>query len=241
MFRDLSSKAERENGDQPVKDMFHEMDFHSMLHVLNKKRLLQHLSSQDVITILEHQPKTLRFPVTISSEETDPQISEITIYQCFRILEIALRTFVGPYSKINEHSFQNATNSLRTMIHTIHPLELRLETLENLFSLVFIQQRHLMAQRNNGNNRRDTDITSDISATTAAQNEPQPNNQVEPNTSEGGFFPSVGVDARFPDLRDKFLFRESSVKEFLDLLKECIGELIAENFSQRDKKSKGMI
>ena len=212
-----------------------------MLYVLNKKRLLQHLSSQDVITILEHQPKTIRFPARISSEETDPQISEITIYQCFRILEIALRFFVGPYSKINEDSLQNATNSLRTMIQTIHPLKLRLETLENLFSFVFIQQRHLMAQRNNVNNSRNSDITRGNSATTATQNDSQSNNHIESNTSEGGSLPLVGVDARFPDLEDKFLFRESSVKEFLDLLKECIGELIAENFSQRDKKSKGII
>ena len=187
-------------------DIFQNMEFHSVLYVLNKLRLLNYFHSDEIIEILKGEPPCL-IP-GLMQEREQLKLSEIRTYLRFSVLQHAINIFIGK-------SVENvALNNIKMLVQGIRPLIYRLETLEDLFSLLFVRKEHLSVSEN------DLDTDEFVSR--------------ERHPSEGDDEPSGTVIAG-RDACKEFLFQQDAVKTYLDLLNEWIVELIAEKYSEKEE------
>ena len=139
--------------------------------------------------------------------------SEIRTYLRFCVLEIVLNAFFGT---TGNSSFMN---NMRTFLRDIHPLSYRLETLEDMFALLFVRKEHFSIP----------ETYHDTSHTTSVIDHPSI------------IVDKSGVaDSSKHRESSKFLFQQDLVKKYLDLLNEFVAELIADKYSDKEKNFQGM-
>ena len=187
------------------------MDFHSILYVLNKLHFLTFLHAKEVVDILSGQPSCFLLESSMKCEKLKQ--SEIRTYLRFSVLEIVLHVFFG---KVGNSSF---INNMRTFLRDIQPLSYRLETLEDMFSLLFVRKEHYSVP----------EMCLDTNHTTGIIDHPS---RIADK--------SVVTDSSKQRESSKFLFQQDLVKKYLDLLNEFIAELIADKYSDKEKDLQGM-
>lgn len=191
-------------------DLFHDMDFYSVLHILNKLNLINLFHFEEVIDILQHQPPcvTLEEP----SDNGRHKQSEIRTYICFCILQSVINCFIGKGDKAS-----GSVNDVKLLIRRVRPLIYRLEILEDLFSLLFVRDEHLSA------------VKTGVKVNRVA---------MEGTCGSVGCEEQSNVPGRCDAKQGKgFQFEQDAVKTYLDLLYGLIDELIAEKYSEKEEKS----
>ena len=190
-------------------DIFQGMDFCSILFVLNKLHFLELLRPDEVIDLLTGQPLCAILESSIECERLKQ--SEVRTYLRFCVLQHAVGTFI-------QQNFEDSTfvSNVRTLIPSIKPLVFRLETLEDMFSLLFVREENF-----SGLNQNISRMVCSVDDQSKKSGASALSCFVENGESNG------------------FLFRQDSVKKYLDLLIEWVAELIADKYSEKDKESEG--
>ncbi len=228
--------------------MFHELAFDSILQVLNKMRLTERFEQEEITKILENQPT--------DDHNTANQVSEVVVYLCFRILQKSLRSYLKDYNATEDFDVEAADKfqGIRELLCKIYPLSLRLELLENLFSLLFIRQEDLcVPELKSSTDGADTptqfDLFSAEQSLKLSSEFLSDGSLFSPNSEEADDA-SISRDTSFvsdasehllsPKHRpgsasDGFIFEENSVKEFLEMLNDALIKLSAEKFAETTK------
>ena len=193
------------HGNEEV-DIFQSMEFHSILYVLNKLHYLNFLRPDKVIELLNEQPSCIVLETSMECERLKQ--SEIRTYLRFCVLEKVINAFV----RQTENS--ECMDNVRDLIRGIQPLVYRLETLEDMFSLLFLRKEHFSFACRDARH-----IASSID-----------------DPSEGTATSGVICDS---DYEDEFLFQQDAVKKYLDLLHEWVAELITDKYSEKERESQG--
>ena len=146
--------------------LFKGLESNSVLFVLNETELFKSLKHEEVIELLEKQPF-----IQDGYQSSDKNSNEINIFLSFTILKRFINLIIGSISgTLIEHDGVRVpfTNELiktylmeiKLDIAKVEPIALRIEVLENLFSLLFIRKSDLKDQQEED---IDVDIVEDIS------------------------------------------------------------------------------
>eukprot|EP00795_Rhopilema_esculentum_P014543 gene14543-5610_t len=196
-------------------DVFREMDFSPVLPSINELKIFQWFSTEELVDLLNFQPTYPKCFGSSSNDERTIPLAEIRTYLCFCILQKTLSLFINGCGDQSGSKDDKEINNLKTQIQKISPLSFRLETLENLFSLLFIREEHLSC----------TNLQNSYDLTRSSG----PSNMSE--------LDRVSEDSVKIQKYHRFLFKEEAIKEYLDLLNECTMELIAAKYSALEKSS----
>ena len=209
-------------------DVFCEMDFSPVLPSINELKIFQWFSTEELVDLLQFQPTYPKWFGSSSNDEKNIPLAEIRTYLCFCILQKTLSLFIHGCGDQSGSKDDKGINNLKTQIQKISPLSFRLETLENLFSLLFICEEHLSCT----NLQNSCDLTRGNGPPNISDNLAEKS----PYMSE---FDRVSEDSIKIQKYHRFLFKEDAIKEYLDLLNECTMELIAAKYSALEKSSQG--
>eukprot|EP00794_Sanderia_malayensis_P003215 gene3215-3692_t len=236
---------------QPM--MFQQLQFNSILSMLNNLDLIRNLPADDVIDILDKQPLFGSQTTTTTGKQARCSSIEATVFLCFQVIQRCLYTYLKTYGrKISLRDLRRVSidyredeAELKALIRRVYPLSLRLELLENLFSLLFIRQTDLLETEAGDAVELDFTIESNTSTPSSHLSAPlhgqflldpfleHPHESIKSTTTisdsaDGSRFGSEAVS-------DGFLFSDMAVSSFLELLSDSLVELTAEKFAEKDR------
>jgi hypothetical protein len=134
-----------------VYEMFQSLDSHSVLHVLHQSTNLSQLPENEVLEMLQTRPvistdsqveMTADINQEISSDSEAEIRRDVALFHGF----CALRGFLEMILT-GDNSSSDVTTKIQELcdhVNTIYPITLRVEILENIFSLLFVSSEHLL-------------------------------------------------------------------------------------------------